>query len=151
MHTNKHKHTFTHARTQLTRCDHSLLLHSKEQQRLTLENTFTHVHLCVCVCDVRSIYVHGLCVCVCVCTCVCVSVSTYISLPPPPPLLPLSAALQDIRARGEHILIGPLHCHGHQNDNQRPAVTHPYVYVLYCTNFKSIYDLYSTNTSHKTH
>ena len=39
------------------------------------------------------------------------SFSTYISLPPPPFILPLSAALQGIGARVEHVFIGPLHCH----------------------------------------
>ena len=104
---------------------------------VTFEDSAEPVKVCVCgwvyvvcVCFCLCFYV---CVRVCVCMlCVCAlllcadlpslssptvlpnvpdSFSTYISLPPPPSLLLLSATLQDIRARMEHILIGPLHCH----------------------------------------
>ena len=43
------------------------------------------------------------------CSLLCLIPSPHISPHPFPPSL--SAALQDIRARVEHILIGPLHCH----------------------------------------
>ena len=50
----------------------------------------------------------------------CTSLFPFHPLPLPlsPPSLPsLNAALQDIRARDEHILFGPLHCQ--KNTNQR--------------------------------
>ena len=42
---------------------------------------------------------------------------------PLPSLPSLNAALQDIRARDEDIILGPLHCH--KNINQRLAMTQP--------------------------
>ena len=69
---------------------------------------FPSVFVCVCVCTLhtcpfpfsyRAPY----------CACFLLHKRTYLS-PPPSFLLP-SAALQDNRARVEHILLGPLHCH----------------------------------------
>ena len=56
----------------------------------------------------------------------CLIPSPHIRISPPPPSPECSIT---IRARVEHILIGPMHCH--QNGNQRPAVTHPCIRIMY--------------------